>query len=99
MPYVWVEPEEFMSEEETEDVAVHHCYKQHCVMEHHYQIASDKSGSGWMAFDIRDLAHKLGLSFTTHRGIIQAALEAHSGRALEEILDMLSIWYEGETEN
>jgi hypothetical protein len=98
MPYVWVEPEKFMSAEETEDVAVHHCYKQHCVMEHHYQIASDKSGSGWMAFDIRDLKRALRLTHTTHQGIILAALDKY-GPPLEEVIDLLIDWYGGETED
>lgn len=98
MPYVWVEPEKFMSAEETEDVDVYHCHDQGCLMTHHYQVRSDMSETAWMAFDIRDLKYKLGLpARTEHKSIIKAALDKY-GPPLEEVIDMLIDWYEGETE-
>jgi hypothetical protein len=98
MPYVWVEPEKFMSAEETCEAEVYHCHDQGCLMQYHYQIRSDLSDSGWMAFDIRDLARALGLSHTTHKGIILAALEEYPDATLEDVIDTLIDWYAGETE-
>nr|NIV40753.1 hypothetical protein [Anaerolineae bacterium] len=68
-------------------------------MEFHYQVRSDSSHTAWMAFDVRDLARALDLSLTHSGvlGIIQAALERY-GPPLEQIVDMLIDWYEGETE-
>lgn len=97
MPYVWTEPEKFMSAEETGDVGVYHCHSQGCLMENHYQIRSDTPHSGWMAFDMRDLKRALRLTHATHEGIILAALDKH-GPPLEEVIDLLIDWYEGETE-
>jgi len=99
MPHVWVEPEKFMSAEETGDVAVYHCHDQGCLMEFHYQVRSDtiESDSDWMAFDIRDLKRALHLTHTTHQGIILAALEQY-GPPLEQVIDLLIDWEQGETE-
>jgi hypothetical protein len=89
---------DLMFKEKTGDVAVYHCHDQGCLMEFHFQIRSDISDSGWMAFDIRDLKRALHLTHTTHQGIILAALEQY-GPPLEQVIDTLIEWYDGETES
>lgn len=78
MPYEWVEPEVFAAAEETNDAPVYHCYKSGCVMQYHYQIESDRSQTGFAAFDIRDLANALGVyagdTRDSHRAVILAAV-------------------------
>jgi hypothetical protein len=88
-----------MSAEETGDVAVYHCHSQGCLMTHHYQIRSDMSETAWMwmAFDIRDLKSALHYSHTPPKGIILGALEQY-GPPLEQVIDLLIDWYDGETE-
>ena len=101
MPYVWVEPEKFMSEEETGDVAVYHCHDQNCLMRYHYQIQSDESDSNWMAFDIRDLANEVCPGVPVlgdrdmHKSIIRLAVQSYP---LGTWLIETEIWYKGETE-
>ena len=99
MPYVWVTPEQFMSAEEADDVAVYHCHDSGCLMHYHYQIQSEERG--WMAFDIRDLAYEVcpGVPVLDdrdmHKAVLQVAVQSYP---LETWLTEAEIWYEGETE-
>ena len=94
MPMEWVE-EEVLIELPTGEL-VYHCYKQGHAMQYHFQIPSDRSASGWMAFDIRDFALIIGWesSRIQPREILVLALE-HCP-TIENCLLNLDIWYEGE---
>jgi len=97
MPYVWIEPGKFMSDEETGDTVVYHCHAKGCLTVYHYQICPD---SDWMAFDIRELAAEMNLRAGTtraeHKSIIKCALDSFDA-PLETALRRLEIWWEGET--
>jgi len=102
MPWGWYPPDEFMSEKATGDVPVYYCYKGGCLMDFHYQIESDHFDSGWMEFDIRDLAREAcpgmlpaaTMNRESHGLVIQlAAIEL----ALEAWLTETGIGREGET--
>lgn len=55
MPYIWVDPEEFLKL--PGGVSVCYCYKRGSYLFYHYQFRNNESDTGWSAFDIRDLAH------------------------------------------
>lgn len=97
MPYRYVEPETFTTLPSGE--TVYRMYRLEMLsspLVYHYQIPSDDSDSGWMAFDIRNLKYAQNLKDIdlSHKEIMRMAIKTFAP-TLEGTLIDLDAWYNG----
>lgn len=98
MPYLYEDPKTVVV---IGDVYVCHCYhsRSGMALEFHYQVFDEDSSTSWTAFDIRDVAHELGLKGDPdHVYVIRTAFHAAMKENLEflEWLREHELDYEGE---